>query len=97
MNFLSDWEFSRGARAEGVELDTEAVYAVENSILFILIFNFLKKVFSMAKPLVVSVDGTEACRGLDSPYFFSQAYKLWVVVPSGRPHLLLNSLGQSPV
>ncbi len=31
MNFLSAWEFSRGARAEGVELDTEAVYAVENS------------------------------------------------------------------
>jgi streptogramin lyase len=31
MNFLSAWEFSRGARSEGVELDTEAVYAVENS------------------------------------------------------------------
>ena len=31
MNFLSAWEFSRGARGEGVELDTEAVYAVENS------------------------------------------------------------------
>ena len=31
MNFLSAWEFSRGARPDGVELDTEAVYAVENS------------------------------------------------------------------
>jgi len=31
MNFLSAWEFSRGAREEGVEIDTDAVYAVENS------------------------------------------------------------------
>lgn len=30
MNFLSAWEFSRGARAGDVEIDTDAVYAVEN-------------------------------------------------------------------
>lgn len=30
MNFLSAWEFSRGGRPEGVEIDTEAVYSVEN-------------------------------------------------------------------
>jgi len=31
MNFLSAWEFSRGGRAEGAEIDAQAVYAVENS------------------------------------------------------------------
>ncbi len=31
MNFLSAWEFSRGGRPEGAEIDTDAVYAVENS------------------------------------------------------------------
>jgi len=30
MNFLSAWEFSRGGRPEGVEIDTDAVYSVEN-------------------------------------------------------------------
>jgi streptogramin lyase len=30
MNFLSAWEFSRGQRREGAELDANAVYAVEN-------------------------------------------------------------------
>ncbi|MGA0805158.1 MAG: carboxypeptidase-like regulatory domain-containing protein [Pseudohongiellaceae bacterium] len=30
MNFLSAWEFSRGRREEGAELNTDAVYAVEN-------------------------------------------------------------------
>lgn len=30
MNFLSAWEFSRGRREAGAELDTDAVYAVEN-------------------------------------------------------------------
>ncbi len=30
MNFLSAWEFSRGGRPDGVEIDTEAVYSVEN-------------------------------------------------------------------
>lgn len=30
MNFLSAWEFSRGGRPEGVEIDADAVYAVEN-------------------------------------------------------------------
>lgn len=31
MNFLSAWEFSRGGRPDGVEIDTDAVYTVENS------------------------------------------------------------------
>ena len=30
MNFLSAWEFSRGARQEGEAIDTDAVYSVEN-------------------------------------------------------------------
>lgn len=30
MNFLSAWEFSRGRRDEGAELDANAVYSVEN-------------------------------------------------------------------
>jgi len=30
MNFLSAWEFSRGARGDDVEIDTDAVYSVEN-------------------------------------------------------------------
>jgi streptogramin lyase len=31
MNFLSAWEFSRAGRPEGAEIDTDAVYAVENA------------------------------------------------------------------
>ena len=31
MNFLSAWEFSRAGRPEGAEIDTDAIYAVENS------------------------------------------------------------------
>jgi len=30
MNFLSAWEFSRGARSDDAEIDTDAVYSVEN-------------------------------------------------------------------
>ena len=67
MNFLSDWEFSRGARAEGVELDTEAVYAVENSQ---DVVNLLANIFhdrldhiegnDWGAPLIATADFTSA-------------------------------------
>lgn len=42
MNFLSAWEFSRGRREEGAELNTDAVYAVENES---VVVDLLARVF----------------------------------------------------
>ncbi len=99
MNYLSAWEFSRGARKEYEKIDTDAVYSVQNSaeVIKVLTSTFNDDLqnlsgYSYGAPLLSTVDTTVWEYLIDEPNAIREAVML-----GSPPQLYVADVGNNRV